>query len=105
LRGAPLASEPVDHHRHAVTRIVDEQLVAGRMRLAHRHRQAAFPGAVKLAEPRIAIPVGLTRDVFLPQDRQRYVLTLELAVHRRPVRLRLPTMAPPGTRTGTGAGK
>src|SRR3982074_2208790 len=29
LRGAPFAGEPVDHHRHAVARIVDEQLVAG----------------------------------------------------------------------------
>src|ERR1700716_3566401 len=92
LRGAPLAGEPVDHDRHAVAGIIDEQLVAGRMRLAHRHRQAAFPAAVELAEPRIAIPAGLARDVFLPQDRQRYVLALELAVHRRPVRLRLPTM-------------
>lgn len=104
LRGAPLAGEPVDHHRDAVAGIIDEELVAGRMRLAHRHRQAAFPGAVELAEPRIAIPVGLARNVFLPQDRQRHVLAPELAVHRCPVRLRLPAMAPPraGTRTGAG---
>ncbi|MCP1854424.1 hypothetical protein J2R80_008247 [Bradyrhizobium sp. USDA 4541] len=38
LRGASLAGEPVDYHRHAVAGIVDEQLVAGHMRLAHRHR-------------------------------------------------------------------
>ncbi|MGY3695420.1 hypothetical protein ACVIGA_005500 [Bradyrhizobium sp. USDA 3240] len=105
LRGAPLAGEPVDHHRHAVARIVDEQLLAGRVRLAHRHRQPAFPGPVELAEPRIAIPAGFARDVLLPHNRQRHVLALELAMHRRPVRLGLPPMAPPGARTSSGAGE
>jgi hypothetical protein len=31
------------------------------MRLAHRHRQPALPGAVELAEPRIAIPAANSR--------------------------------------------
>jgi len=31
LCGAPLAAAPIDHHRHAVAGIVDEQLVAGGM--------------------------------------------------------------------------
>ncbi len=105
LRGAPLAGKPVDHHRHAVARIIDEQLVAGCMRLAHRRRQPAFPGPVELAEPRIAIPAGFARDVLLPQDRQRHVRAPELAVHRRPVRLRLPAMATPGAETGSRAGE
>ena len=100
LRGSPLAGAPVDHDRHTIAGIVDEQLVAGGVRLAHRHRQAAFPGAVELAEPRIAIATGLACDVLLPQDRQRHVLALELAVHRRPVRLGLPAMTPPGAGTG-----
>jgi len=105
LRGAPLAAEPVDHHRHAVARIVDEQLVAGRVRLAHRHRQPAFPAAVQLAESAVAIPFGLACDVFLPQDRQRHVLAPEFAVHRCPVRLGLPAMAPPGAGAGSRAGE
>lgn len=42
--------EAIEHHQHAVAGIVDEQLVVGRMRLAHRHRQAALPGAVELTE-------------------------------------------------------
>jgi hypothetical protein len=34
----PFAGQPVDHHRHTIiARIVDEQLFAGRMQLAHRH--------------------------------------------------------------------
>ncbi|MGY4183181.1 hypothetical protein ACVIHH_008472 [Bradyrhizobium sp. USDA 4518] len=51
---------------------------------------------------RIAIPAGFARDVLLPQDRQRYVLALELAMHRRPVWLGLPPMAPPGAGSGAG---
>jgi hypothetical protein len=47
------------------------RLVAGPIRLAHCHRQAAFPGAVELAEARIAISAGFARDVFLPHNRQR----------------------------------
>jgi hypothetical protein len=75
------------------------------MRLAHRHRQAAFPGTVEFAEPRIAIPFGFARDVLLPHDRQRHVLTPEFAVHRCPVRLGLPAMASPGPGTGSRAGE
>jgi hypothetical protein len=59
--------EPVNHHRHAVARIVREQLVAGRMRLAHRHRQPAFPGAVKFAEPRIAGGPEFVETGYPPQ--------------------------------------
>lgn len=100
LRGAPLAGEPVDHHGHAVACIVNEQLVAGRVRLAHCHRQTAFPATVELAEARIAIPAGLARDVLLPQDRQRHVLALELAMHRRPVRLGEAPLALPAAAAG-----
>jgi len=37
LRRSALTGQAVDHHRHAIAGIVDEQLVAGRMGLAHRH--------------------------------------------------------------------
>ncbi|MGY4509650.1 hypothetical protein ACVIN2_003104 [Bradyrhizobium sp. USDA 3650] len=57
------------------------------MGLAHRHRQAALPGAVELTEARVPVSAGLGGDIFLPQDRQRHVLAFELAVHGRPVGL------------------
>jgi len=50
------------------------------MALAHRHRELAFPGAVELAEPAVAKTVGIVGDVLVPQDRQRHVLALELAM-------------------------
>ena len=102
LRRPPLAGEAVDHHRHAVARVVDEQLVTGRVRLAHRHRQASLPGAVKLAEARVPVSAGLGADVLLPQDRQRHVLALELAVHRRPIGLGDAAMTLPVTVAGLG---
>ena len=41
LRRPGLAGQPVDDHRHRVAGIIDEQLVAAGMGLAHRHRQLA----------------------------------------------------------------
>lgn len=87
LRRSALTGKAVDHHRDAIAGIIDEQLVAGRMGLAHRHRQAALPGAVELTEARVPVSAGLGGDIFLPQDRQRHVLAFELAVHARPVGL------------------
>lgn len=101
LRSAPLTGEAIDHHRDAVARIVHEQLVAGGVRLAHRHRQAAFPGPVEFTEAAIAVAIRLGGDVFLPEDRQRYMLALELAVNGRPVGLRSPPLA----WLGAGPGK
>ena len=48
------------------------------------------PAAVQLAEPRIAISVGMPLDVLVPQDLQRDVLALQLAVNRRPIGLAAP---------------
>ena len=42
-----------------------------------------------LEEARIALPCELGRDVLLPDDRQRHMLAFELAVHCRPVGLRM----------------
>jgi hypothetical protein len=63
-----LARQPIDHHRDRVAGIVDEQLVAGRMGLAHSHRQLGRPAAVKIAETAVAIPIRMAGDVFVPQD-------------------------------------
>ena len=66
------------------------------MALPHRHREGAFPDAVELAEPRVAIAIRVPLDVLVPQDRQRDVLALELAVNASPVRLGVAALARPG---------
>jgi hypothetical protein len=38
LRSAHLAGQPIDDHRHGVTGVIDEQLVATDVGLAHRER-------------------------------------------------------------------
>ena len=57
------------------------------MGLPHRHRNLRCPAAVQLAKARVAIAVGILLDVLVPQDLQRDVLALQLAVNRGPVGL------------------
>ena len=57
LRHADFAGEAIDDDRHAVAGIVDEQALAGGVRLAHRHRQRLLEGATELAKPRVAVAV------------------------------------------------
>ena len=99
LRLAHLAGGAVDD-RHRVPGVVDEQLLAGAVLLAHHHVEAPGPGPVALAEPAVLKPVRVDGLVLLPQQRQRHALAPQLPVHRRPVRLwaRLRQVAPrPGT--------
>jgi hypothetical protein len=49
-----------------IARPVDEQFLAGEMRLAHRWRQLLAP--VNLAEPRVAVAVWMLGQIFLPQQ-------------------------------------
>ena len=93
LRHADFAGEPVDDDRHAVAGVVDEQPLAGGVRLAHRHRQRLLEGPVELAEPRVAVAAGVGGDVFVPQDQKGDVLALQFAMHAGPVRLLDPPMA------------
>ena len=62
------------------------------MGLAHRNRELALPASVQLAEARVAVALGIALDVFVPEDRQRDVLALELAMDACPVRLDLTTV-------------
>ena len=94
LRHADLAGEPIDDDRHAVAGVIDEQPLAGGMRLAHRHRERLLEGSIELAEPRVAVAARVRRDIFVPQDQQGDVLALQLAMHGGPIRLRDPPMAP-----------
>ena len=87
LRRPRLAGKPINDHRHRVAGVIDKQLVAAGMGLPHRDRDARGPAAVQLAKPRVAIPVGMPLDVLVPQDLQRDVLALQLAVNRRPIGL------------------
>jgi hypothetical protein len=85
---ADLTRQPVDHHRQRVPSIVDEHPVTTQMRLSHRDRKPSVPRAVELAKTAVPVAVGMRLDILIPQNLQRDVLALELAVHSRPVRFR-----------------
>ena len=93
LRHADLAGEPIDDDRDAVAGVIDEQPLAGGVRLAHRHRQRLLEGSIELAEPRVAVAARVRGDVFVPQDQQGDVLALQFAMHAGPIRLLDPPMA------------
>jgi hypothetical protein len=63
--------------------IIDEQRLAGHVRLPHRRRQAAFPGTIEFAEPAAALTIGMGGPVFLPHQLQRHALAAQLAMDRR----------------------
>ena len=93
MRLTRLSLEAVDHHRHRVAGVIDKQLLAGGMVLAHRHRQIGRPAPVEIAEAAIAIAVRVTLDIFVPQDLKRHMLALQLTMDMGPVRLDAATMA------------
>ena len=74
-------------NRHGVAGPVDEQLLASKMRLAHRRRDALPPVAVPLAEPAVGVALGVLSAVLLPEQRQRYPAPFQLRMVVRPVRL------------------
>jgi len=74
-------------NRHGVAGPVDKQLLASKMRLAHRRRDALPPVAVPLAEPAVGVALGVLSAVLLPEQRQRYPAPLQLRMVVRPVRL------------------
>jgi hypothetical protein len=73
--------------RDGVARPVDEQLVAGHMRLPHRRRKAPAPRTVAFAEPAVGAALRMFDAILLPQQHQRHAATLELRMDVRPVRL------------------
>jgi len=48
---AHLAGQPIDDHRYGVAGVIDEQLVAAHMGLAHGDRKPGLPAAIQFAEP------------------------------------------------------
>jgi hypothetical protein len=47
------------------------------MSLAHRDQELALPASVHLAKAGAAVADRIALNVFVPEDRQRYVLALE----------------------------
>src|SRR5258705_3296590 len=80
--------------------VIDEQPLAGRVRLPHRRRQLRFKAAIELAKPRIAVTAGIGGDIFIPDDHQGDVLALQLPMNRRPIRLSVAAIAPVGSLIG-----
>ena len=99
LRLAHLPGPPVDD-LDRLAGIVDEQPLAGRVRLAHGRRQPALPGPVELAPAAVGIAVRFSGAVLLPQQHERHAGPAQLAVDMGPVRLRLPPEALLAARAG-----
>src|SRR5690606_19247836 len=72
-------------YRHGLARIIDKQLLAGAVVLAHDHIQLALPGSVVLTEPTVLVAVRMCGTVFLPEQEQGDVLEPELLVDSQPV--------------------
>ena len=70
--------------RYRVAGVVDEQLLARRVGLAHRHRQLANPAPVVLAKAAVQVVVRVALLVFLPQQIERHALAAQLSVQVRP---------------------
>ncbi len=76
-------------HRESVAGEIDEQLLPGRMGLAHAHVDAVAPGPVQVRELGVAVPVaGVSFPVLHPQQLQRHALLPHVGVHLLPVRRR-----------------
>ena len=58
------------------------------MALPHGRRQPRLPGAIELTVAAVAVAVGVDGAMLLPQQLQRHPWPAQLAVDRRPVRLR-----------------
>ena len=102
VRGAEHADENLrlaDFARRRISdpdplaRIVHERLLAGDMVLAHHRRQASFKTTKQIAEPAVAVALGLDLSVFLPEDHHRHARPLQFARQGRPVRFDPPPPA------------
>ena len=82
-----LSRKSIDHHRHRVAGVIDKELFTSRMVLAHRYRQLQCPTAIEIAVAAVAISIRMKTDIFVPEDLQRDMFALQLAVNMRPIRL------------------
>ncbi|OSS18190.1 hypothetical protein BV337_05702 [Pseudomonas syringae pv. actinidiae] len=82
-----LARAPVDDWG-GLTGVIDEQLFAGTVFLAHDHIDLGGPEAVVLAEPAVLKALRVGESIFLPEQRQGDAGAARLSVYPRPVRHR-----------------
>ena len=73
------------HDGQSVPGIIDKELFAGPVTLAHDHIELARPGAIGLAKPAVLEPVRHACLVFLPKQQQGNAFAFELLVHLSPV--------------------
>ena len=73
-------------HRHRVARPVDEQLLAGGMRLPHGRRNGFEPIPIEISKATIAVAIDVLGPVPLPQQ-QRHTMSLQLLVDVMPIRM------------------
>src|SRR3989344_1979913 len=71
LRLADLAGSPIND-RYGLAGVIDEQLFAGTVLLAHDHVDLGGPEAVVLAEPAVLEALRVGESVFLPKQGQSY---------------------------------
>jgi hypothetical protein len=85
LRHADLAGEPIDDDRNAVTGVIDEQPLAGGVRLAASSPTVSFRRIDKARRTRVAVAARVRGDVFVPEDQQGDVLALQFVMRAGPV--------------------
>ncbi len=71
--------------RQGLASVVNEQLLAGRMRLSHADRQLAGPLPVMITESAIEITIRVIRFVLLPQQVEGDALLAHLSMRPCPV--------------------
>ena len=86
LRLADFARRRIDD-ADPLARIIHERLFPGDMVLAHHRSEPPFESAKQIAEPAVAIALGMDLSVFLPENHHRDARTFQLARQLRPVRL------------------
>ena len=88
ILAARTPGEPIEH-RHGIAGEVHEQFLAGRVGLPHGRRDPVKSFDVEIAEPAVAVAVGMMAAIFLPQQRQRHAAAAQLSMDMPPFRQRL----------------
>jgi hypothetical protein len=69
------------YHRHRLSGVVDEQLLARPVALPHHRLELFGPLIVVMTELAVAVAIGMGLPVFHPQQAQRHALAPQLLVH------------------------
>jgi hypothetical protein len=77
--GADLPGGRIEH-RHGIAGEVHEQLLTGGVGMPHGRCDPVAPFDVEVAEPAVAVTVGMMAAIFLPQQRQRHAAAAQLGI-------------------------